>query len=296
MARTIARTPAPPATLQKVFVINLDRHRERRRHMEDLCSRHGLPCEIVEAVDGRRLDRAVRERVYRESGALATLGRPLTDGEIGCALSHLHVYRRMVDQGIETALVLEDDVRFSDALMDVLGAMEGLPGDWEVVLLGHHRRSSRARVTQASLWFRRPLTEGIRIARFSEMGAGTYGYLVNRAGAARLLIEASPLCKPIDHYTGDGRHVNVYGVVPPCVLIHDDLSAGSGVGEERFRLDRGRSGGRRFGRLLGWGLRRTGLRGLAHAIREAFRDLWYRFRPCPSYGPRHDPETRKRSG
>lgn len=81
----------------RAFVINLRRSVERRRHMEMQVA--GLDHEFVEAVDGRELD--LSDPVYR---------RGMWPGEAGAGESHLKVYRRVLEDGLSHALVLEDDV------------------------------------------------------------------------------------------------------------------------------------------------------------------------------------------
>jgi len=39
-------------------------------------------------------------------------GRMMTFGEIGCFMSHYNVWKKMVKEHVNTALILEDDVRF----------------------------------------------------------------------------------------------------------------------------------------------------------------------------------------
>jgi len=46
---------------------------------------------------------------YRAPVAVACIGRELAPAEIGCALTHLRLYERMMAQGIDLALILEDD-------------------------------------------------------------------------------------------------------------------------------------------------------------------------------------------
>lgn len=38
--------------------------------------------------------------------------RPMTLGEVGCFLSHYNIWKKIVDENLKDALVLEDDIRF----------------------------------------------------------------------------------------------------------------------------------------------------------------------------------------
>lgn len=88
------------------YVINLERSPNRRAHITRELARTGLDHDIVTGVDGRELDLDDRTTVGPE--LLAKNDFPA--GSAGCALSHLEVYRRILADGHEHALVLEDDV------------------------------------------------------------------------------------------------------------------------------------------------------------------------------------------
>src|SRR5579862_5964890 len=94
----------------RIFIISLARSRERRRRMVEQIEAVGFDnVVLVDAVDGRQLDvdGLIRSgRLVRNSWT----GRHLNAGEIGCLLSHVEVWRRMRDEGLSTALVMEDDV------------------------------------------------------------------------------------------------------------------------------------------------------------------------------------------
>ena len=91
-----------------VFVISLpdcvDRRGSIRKSLDDL----QIPFEFVDAVDGRHgLDSSHEPDVDRPG--TNRMGLILSDAEFACALSHMQVYRRIIRNNIDWALVLEDD-------------------------------------------------------------------------------------------------------------------------------------------------------------------------------------------
>jgi len=92
-----------------VFVISLPDSLERRgkiaRHFDDL----RLPFEFVDAVDGRNGLPGEFETMIDRDVAITDSGYAMLDVEFACALSHIKVYRTMLDRGIPFALILEDD-------------------------------------------------------------------------------------------------------------------------------------------------------------------------------------------
>ncbi len=96
-----------------LFVINLKRSRERRDRMEDRLGSLGLKHTFIEAVDGNELsDQDILEIQAKASSLQKKWPNrgPVLRGEIGCALSHLKVYEKVVNENLDYACILEDDV------------------------------------------------------------------------------------------------------------------------------------------------------------------------------------------
>src|SRR5262249_52107032 len=85
----------PMAPLPPIWVVSLERAPQRREHVRRVFTDAGLSYEIVDAVDGTSLTPDDR-RNYSHVRAVYELGRGLTAGELGCALSHLGLLRRLV--------------------------------------------------------------------------------------------------------------------------------------------------------------------------------------------------------
>lgn len=77
--------------------------------MEARLQQHNIQAQFFPAVDGRLMDSAELEKHVDRAKAEMEYG-PLSPAEIGTALSHLHIYREMVQRNIGCAVILEDDV------------------------------------------------------------------------------------------------------------------------------------------------------------------------------------------
>ena len=88
------------------FVINLARSPARREHITAELHKAGLDYQIIEGVDGRVLD--VDNPAMVAPSLLTSYLFP--GGVAGCALSHQLVYQAILENGLDYALVLEDDV------------------------------------------------------------------------------------------------------------------------------------------------------------------------------------------
>lgn len=92
----------------KVFVVNLDKDKDKKEKIKNECRNAELDYEIISAVDGRELSyNELKSKVHPVSLNY------LSKGEIGCVLSHQRIYKRILDDDIDYALILEDDVELS---------------------------------------------------------------------------------------------------------------------------------------------------------------------------------------
>ena len=112
------------------YVINLARSADRRSHITAELKNIGIDYEIVAAVDGQDLD---LNDTVKIDPAFLKIEYPA--GAAGCALSHLSVYTKIIADGLDKALVLEDDVILPADLVSLADAVaEQLTGA-EIALL-----------------------------------------------------------------------------------------------------------------------------------------------------------------
>lgn len=115
----------------RAYVINLARSHDRRAHITAELQKTGLDYEIITAVDGRALD--LHDAATVHPSLLTQF--PFPASTAGCALSHLQVYERIIADGLDEALVLEDDVTLPADLGSLADAVAGKLTGAEVALL-----------------------------------------------------------------------------------------------------------------------------------------------------------------
>lgn len=207
-----------------VFLINLDKNPERLAAADAQLRRVGVEYERFPAVYGKALSEAERGKVYDDRWARRISGKTLSLGEIGCALSHIRIYERMVREAIPYACILEDDAYPTPALSKALEAIEQKidPNDSVVILLGEGQGRGIAgeRIFLAlTVYALDPIGGGLR----------THAYVVTLAAARRLYAFLLPIVMPADDW---GRLVNyglirLYAVNPLVVSV--DCSGGTGT-------------------------------------------------------------------
>lgn len=236
-------------TINKIYIVNLKKDKEKKQHMQELCQKFNLEIEFIEAIYGKELSTHELELLYSDFKANKKLGRSLSQAEIGCALSHKKIYQKIIDENISEALILEDDIEFDKSLLDILNIKENFNDNWDVILLGHHTRNSRDIDTLSSFWQKKDLIGDYKLLRPCEIGYGTYGYLITQNGAKKLLKELSIIEKPIDHFTGDSQYINLYVINPAPIKIHEHISSSFHSMQERTELQKNLNSIRNNGKI-----------------------------------------------
>ncbi len=117
----------------RAYVINLARSHDRRAHITAELRKAGFDYEIITAVDGRDLD--LHDSTVIDSSMLAKNEFPA--GTAACALSHLRAYQKILADGVDEALVLEDDVTLPADLGAIVDALAVHLTGAEVALLNY---------------------------------------------------------------------------------------------------------------------------------------------------------------
>ena len=209
---------APATGLPPVWVVSLARATDRRAFVSTVYAELGIEPVVIDAVDGRALTDEQIDR-YSEVRATFAYGRGLTRAEVAIALSHLALCRRMVDENVDDVVVLEDDVRPTPALLDVLSERWSFPADLDVLTL--HSLFDWATPTPVD---GRVIAGGFRVCRYARTPMGTQAYLLRRRAARRLLDVGFPVRLPADEllFRRHPAGLLVYGIAPSPV-DHDEF-------------------------------------------------------------------------
>ncbi len=108
-----------------VFVINLEKDIDRKSFIESQLSNLNISFEFVKGTLGKDISKDEINMIYDKKKTFKNLCRELTKSEIGCAISHIGIYRKIVNENIPYALILEDDVCLTESLPEILQQLEG---------------------------------------------------------------------------------------------------------------------------------------------------------------------------
>lgn len=209
-------------TITNIFVINLEKDRARRQSVEQQMERLKLSFEFFPGVLGANLSKTELTECYSDRKARWNKGQSLVPAEIGCALSHIRVYREIIRRNLDYALILEDDVILDTNLPHYLTKLESLiqTNCAEVILLSPAEEAKNCRCRQT-------VDGGLKVVSFGK-GFYTSSYVVTRYAAQSMLKELYPIGDVADCWGRLKRYrvVDIYITEPP-LIVQDQSQFGS---------------------------------------------------------------------
>ena len=115
------------------YVINLARSPDRRAHIVAELQRTKLSYEFIAAVDGRNLD--LDDTALVDPVLIERYSFPA--GTAGCSLSHLSTFKKILEDGVDRALILEDDIALPADLDELVEDVASYMTGAEVALLNY---------------------------------------------------------------------------------------------------------------------------------------------------------------
>lgn len=172
----------------EVLIINLAKNIKRLELIDQRLNKLSVDYERIEAVYGKEVSSAVKKQNSSRFWWWCIKGYPMRDGEYGCAMSHLNVYRKMVEENESIACVLEDDAIPREEFPQLLDWLEdnidvSRP---QVALISNHRDKDSGQEF-----------------RLNSVASGSYtdGYVITLPAAKKILEKNFPIKCPSDTWT-----------------------------------------------------------------------------------------------
>lgn len=210
----------------RAYVINMASATERWQAVEKEFARIGIVPTRLDAVRGKDLTQDEREAMT--TPGCATFCTPAI---IGCAASHVKLWKQMLHDGVASALVCEDDVEFVDGFRELLTQYAAeFPADYDLVYLGcfgctgDENIMTRVATTMIGATHKsRDVSEHVWVP---PVAFSTHCYLLSAAGARKLLDAVdgritTHIDKMMNRLIGKGA-IAAYAVRP--LLTRQDVS------------------------------------------------------------------------
>jgi len=207
-----------------VYYINLDDSQKRRNNIVETLTRLGFTnINRISAINTRTIQKVNNYKNLIEPFHYKTLlednklGKrhffgALTNGSVGCYLSHLEAYKQIIANNNENALIFEDDAIIdipTDIFWDRINKLY-IPGDTDIYLLDGTYYDKITHINKNTY----------KIFRFT----GLYSYLITNKSAQKLLTYLSPIKYQIDFDISiliSAGLQKVYGYKGPSITHHD---------------------------------------------------------------------------
>jgi glycosyl transferase family 25 len=200
----------------KTYAIALRRSKERYNYIQNHLKQTGLDYRIIDAIDGSKFTTQDLE-ANCDMNEVNKLRWWLTNGAIGCALSHYACYEAIVKSKDKAGFVVEDDAVLPSYIGSILNDIEKNIDENEVVLLyytsfGECKLSNIGRVDldYGSLVFPLDIKQTVTAT----------AYVIGRNAAAGMLEAAKPIsvCADSWHHFYNMGAFSSFRVLYPSVV------------------------------------------------------------------------------
>ena len=208
-----------------ITVINLKKDIDKKNKITQQLNDLKREFSFFNAIHGVDLSPEDLSRAYNPQHSTEKGLRVVRKNEIGCALSHLGVYKKMLDDGIDKMIILEDDAILDKEFVVALNIVQFLPDNWELFLLGYSSKRNIPCNFKVKLK-RNPTAFNVGVSPIPR--GCLHAYVINQRGARRMLSYKKSIYQPIDYYSGDHRLMNVYTLYPRVAMQDADMDSSIG--------------------------------------------------------------------
>ncbi len=185
---------------ERIFVISLKNQSERRKNIMNFSKTFNFDFEFIDAVNGKliNIDKYNEEEKIAFEGnkfyctnkcTCLGKGHEIVVGQLGCILSHHKAWEIIEDEGLDNALILEDDIYFNDNLnTQIKNIQSHIPKKW------HYINMARNNKIEKKNFFNK------KIVKISRGYSGTHMYGISNYGAKIALSNFYPIRANVDGY------------------------------------------------------------------------------------------------
>jgi glycosyl transferase family 25 len=250
----------------KIYVISIERNFDAR-HPKLSDNLKGLNYEIFNGVDGKDLIEESVQDIYDDRIArnkfsdycLYSFGhrveRSFSKSEIGCAKSHLNIYKEIIEKGYQKVLIFEDDAKIvNDNIHLISEIIDQIPENCDLLYWGYRWYDSESKLSRFKrLFLVSPISLILNLFRRDKVNlnerypkpfkkhvwksgyhCGAHAYSINFNTAKKLLDYNSPIIMLADQLFAEMNRegdINAYVTVP--LIFREDQTMISSIVEKK---------------------------------------------------------------
>lgn len=183
----------------------------------------GIEFEFLDAFYGA--DYYNDEQYFVREPSIKYEKRLMSPGEIGCALSHQAIYRKMLDENIPYALIFEDDAVISPDILKVLPELEKHIKPNQLITLAKCDLTYRKNKIHlyGDFFISKPY-----MIKYGSM-AQTPGYIITKEAAKTILSINFPVYIPADSWGRYRKIIDFRGITPTQTIVHQNMDFESSI-------------------------------------------------------------------
>jgi glycosyl transferase family 25 len=184
----------------KTYAINLDKNIKKFDELNKRFNKLGIYPERFKAIYAKELDKDYIDKItHPYTQYTIQCGRNIdsdiaNEGAIGCYLSHIKLWKKLLDSDQDYFLILEDDacpVYEENIINDIniyLNTVIDADKNWDIIYLGYNKNFINKDIKINGIY-------SIKSIIFT-----THAYIISKKGALKLLKNALPIIHQIDSY------------------------------------------------------------------------------------------------
>lgn len=209
--------------IEKVFIINLEKSKNRWKHMKKQMKNSNITnYERIDACYGKDLDSSKydEERSWIDENIYKKAKLPYREmhsqhnlGSLGCYISHLKTWKKIVEENISCALILEDDIDTENQKMnDIENVLINAPKNWDILIIGPY-----INISQIKNVYSKNNIHYIKLKQWVYLNS----YIVTKSICEKLIKIAIPIQFQVDWFLGfHSNELSIYGLREPLFRMN----------------------------------------------------------------------------
>lgn len=174
----------------QIYVLNRTEEKTRLEHFRIQAGRLRQSFARIEAMSGQEAAISAQFARYDASRNAQYYYRELTGGEVATYLNHRKAWQQLLDENLDFAIVLEDDVLLANSFSYLARTIAQLEEEWHVLKLAE----PYARVKSKGL----ERCGAATLVRYPHIPLGTSAYVITREAAQTMLQWSEAFFRPLD--------------------------------------------------------------------------------------------------
>jgi len=190
----------------KKYIINLEKRPDRlAKTLQNLNDKNYYNITRFNAFEIKTIEEAkkyvVPESMYPIIKKQRTAHNQLSLGAVGCYLSHLEIYKKIISGNDDYAIIFEDDTLPSLDIDELQSRLTNIPNDWDIILIGG--------IYKKKAYYNDNIYD---VEKFILLHA----YIMSKKCAKKIVDKALPMNQQIDWWLSDlasEKKIKIYGLI-----------------------------------------------------------------------------------